>query len=358
MRVAFIARATLYSVPGGDTRQMDMTAAKLRELGVEADICTADKPVDYTRYDLLHFFNIIRPADIMKHVEASGKPFVISPIFVEYGSINEKGKGTVARMMSSMLSADTMSYIKTVARRVLNGEKIASNKYLLLGHRRSVTYIAKKAACFLPNSESEMKRFTKAYGKQYRYHVVPNGVDTTRMKDVTPNEEYRNAVICVARFEPLKNQLSLIRALNNTAYSVFLHGQSAPNHAAYYQQCMNEAGPNIKIRPFLKGDELYAVYAAAKVHVLPSYFETTGLVSLEAGMMGCNIVVTDKGDQPEYFKNDAVYCNPDDVPSIKTAVDEAFNKPYNPAFRERILKDYTWECAAEETLKAYRQVLD
>ena len=35
MKVAFISRATLYSTPGGDTKQVDMTANYLRELGVD-----------------------------------------------------------------------------------------------------------------------------------------------------------------------------------------------------------------------------------------------------------------------------------------------------------------------------------
>ena len=35
---------------------------------------------------------------------------------------------------------------------------------------------------------------------------------------------------------------------------------------------------------------LFSAYRAAKVHALPSWFELPGLVSLEAGWMGCNVV--------------------------------------------------------------------
>jgi glycosyltransferase involved in cell wall biosynthesis len=93
------------------------------------------------------------------------------------------------------------------------------------------------------------------------------------------------------------------------------------------------------------------------VHVLPSYFETTGLSSLEAAVMGCNIVVTDKGDTRDYFKNDAWYCEPEDPASIRQAVEAAYDAPYNEAFRQRIFQEYTWKRAAEETLKAYMDVL-
>lgn len=357
IKVAFISRSTLFSAPGGDTRQMEMTAKYLRHAGVHVDIHLTNEKIDYSNYELIHFFNITRPADIIKHIELSKKPFVISPIYVEYDRINEKSKGGVAGVVSKALSYDALSYVKSVARWVLNGEKIISKKYLLLGQTKSVKWIADRAARFLPNSENEMRRFSGKYGNR-SYHVVPNGIDTSQVaKQYTIDEQYKGAVICVARFEPLKNQLSVIRALNNTGYRVFLHGKYSPNNKSYYDACVAEAGSNITIGDWLQGDDLYAVYANAKVHVLPSYFETTGLSSLEAAVMGCNIVVTDKGDQRDYFSGDAFYCNPDDVTSIKSAVDKAYATPYNESFRQRILKQFTWEQAAKETLTAYKQVL-
>lgn len=358
MRVAFIARATLFKVPGGDTRQMEMTAKYLRAEGIEADILLSDQAIDYSRYDLLHFFNIIRPGDIMVHVERSGKPFVISPIFVEYGNINESSKGGLAALVGKMLAGGKLEYLKTIARWLLNGEKVASKKYLLLGHNGSVNWLLKRVACLLPNSANEMKRFKRVYDTDVRFHVVPNGIDTEILgKDLQQIPEYKDAVVCVARFEPLKNQLALIKALKGSEYKVFLHGKPSPNNRSYYEQCLAAAGDNVQVRDWLQGDELFRVFASAKVHVLPSYFETTGLSSLEAAVMGCNIVVTDKGDQKDYFKDDAWYCNPDDVASIKKAVDAAYSAEYDEQFKKRILAQYTWQRAAEETLKAYKEVL-
>lgn len=60
MKVAFISRATLYSSPGGDTKQLEETAAGLRSMGVTVDVYLTNQPIDYTQYDLLHFFNIIQ----------------------------------------------------------------------------------------------------------------------------------------------------------------------------------------------------------------------------------------------------------------------------------------------------------
>ncbi len=359
MRVAFISRATLYSTPGGDTKQLDMTAEYLRKLDVEVDVCLTDKPIDYSGYDLLHFFNIIRPADILGHVEKSGKPFVISTIFLDYGEFEKKTRGGMLKYMNMVFSEDGIEYIKVVARMLKNGEKIGSTNYLLWGHRRSVKYLAKHARILLPNSENEYRRFVSKYGVTQKYHVIPNGIDNNVAARVSKcNPKYEGVVLCVARIEGRKNQLNLIRALNNTEFKVYIHGKASPNNIAYYEQCKAEAADNIHFSEWLSETELYEMYHSAKVHILPSYFETTGLSSLEAAVMGCNIVVTEKGDTRDYFRNDAWYCEPDDLASIRKAVEDAYRAPYNPAFRERILKDYTWERAAEETLKAYRQVLD
>jgi len=100
------------------------------------------------------------------------------------------------------------------------------------------------------------------------------------------------------------------------------------------------------------------LYKAAKVHVLPSWFETTGLSSLEAGAMGCNIVVTRKGDTEEYFKDMAYYCEPDDVESIRNAVLQAYTNPVNPYLQDYIFSHYTWKDTAEQTLQAYQLILE
>jgi glycosyltransferase involved in cell wall biosynthesis len=89
------------------------------------------------------------------------------------------------------------------------------------------------------------------------------------------------------------------------------------------------------------------------VHVMPSWFETTGLVSLEAALAGCNVVSTSRGHAREYLGDLAWYCQPDDPTSIRSAVQAAWNAPARPALRERILSEYTWRHAAIATLMAY-----
>jgi glycosyltransferase involved in cell wall biosynthesis len=358
IRVAFISRGTLYSTPGGDTKQIDLTAHYLRQLGVQADIYLTHQPIDYSQYDLLHFFNIIRPADIISHAIKSGKPFVVSTIFLDFGSFEKNTRGGAMKLMNKVLSEDRIEYIKVVARRLRNGEKIMSPQYIRWGHRSAVKWVMERAAILLPNSESEYKRLAAKYEMDRPYHVVPNGIDANvAARAGKHNTKYEDAILCVARIEGRKNQLNLIRALKNTEYKLIIHGKHSPNHEAYYQACRAEAGPNVQFSEWLSEDELYEMYHSSKVHVLASFFETTGLSSLEAAVMGCNIVITDKGDTRDYFGDNAWYCNPDEPASIKQAIDKAFSSPYDEDFRQYILQHYTWKHAAAETLKAYKDVL-
>jgi len=356
IKVAIIARSTLFTVPGGDTVQAVQTAMHLAEMEVWADIKLSSEAIDYSLYDLLHFFNIIRPADILYHSRQARKPYVVSTILVDYSEYDKhhrKGLGA----LFSYLPGNSIEYIKTMARWLLGRDHLSSRSYIWKGQRRSIMEILQKAQMILPNSTSEYLRVFKAYPVSVKYNVVPNGIDAQLFKYDAGAERDNNLIICVARIEGIKNQLNLIRALNNTRFKLLLIGNNSPNQQAYYNECKTIAAANIRFIDHLPQPQLVAYYQKAKVHVLPSWFETTGLSSLEAGVMGCNLVITDKGDTREYFEDDAFYCDPADPAGILAAIEQASSAPRNPRLRERILKKYTWVQAANCTLAAYQSII-
>ena len=357
MKVLFIARTTLFSSPGGDTVQIESTAKYLRILGVQIDVRLSNERLDYTDYDLLHFFNIIRPSDILYHVNKSNKPYLISTIFVDYREYDKKNRGRFVSGISRFLSIDHLEYLKTIIRYFKNGEPISSKSYLWKGHRNSILELLQNASCLLPNSESEYKRLQKEYGISQHYKVIPNAIDLKMFNTSKGSSQNREGIICVARIEGLKNQLNLIRAFKDKPQRLILIGKPGPNHYNYYQTCKEEASQNVTFIDHISQEELISYYTKAKVHVLPSWFETTGLSSLEAAYMGCNIVVTGKGDTREYFKDFAYYCNPEQVSSIYSAVMKAYDEPYNKEFKEYIEESFRWDITAEKTFEAYREVL-
>ncbi|WP_254412305.1 glycosyltransferase family 4 protein [Dyadobacter diqingensis] len=360
MKILMIVRSNCYTTPGGDTVQIDMTAKYLRNLGVLVDIVLADAKPVYTDYALIHFFNIIRPDDILPHINHS-VPFVVSTIFVDYSEYERENRKGIAGTIFKILNPGHIEYIKAIARWIMNGDKIKSRYYLLNGHNKSIRRVASQAKVILPNSNSEYKRFAQYINRQSPFKKVVNAIDPSVFdKNVASNEQYRDHVLCVGRIEGRKNQLNLIKALAGTDINLTIIGKPSPNHIGYYNACKELASSvsNIHFIEHIKHEELVKIYKAAKVHILPSWFETTGLSSLEAGVMECNIVVTRKGDTEEYFKDMAFYCQPDDISSIKQSVLSAFNNAVDSRLSEYILDNYTWEMAAKQTFDAYNAVLN
>lgn len=356
LKVLFISRATLWKDKGGDTVQIVNTAKYLQPLGVEVDIRLCNEEIDYSGYQLIHFFNIIRPADILLHIQRSGLPYVISTIFVDYSEYERKARGGKAGLLAKLLPSDWLEYVKVLARAVLNGEKIISKSYLWLGQKRSIRKLIRGSSFLLPNSHSEYKRLEKKYGIAHAYKVVPNAIDSSLFRIDPSIQRESDLVICAGRIEGRKNQLKLIKALNNTKYKLVIIGSPGPNQQAYDAACRAAAASNVSFVSNIPQQELLRYYQRAKVHVLPSWFETTGLSTLEAAVMGCNIVITDKGDTREYFMNYAWYCDPMNEQTIFAAVESAAAAPFNEELRSRIQTAFTWNQTAQATLDAYRQV--
>ena len=195
------------------------------------------------------------------------------------------------------------------------------------------------------------------FGIRKNYSVVPNGIDDRLYIPSNPQIKDTNLVISAARIEGRKNQLNLIKALNNTRFTLLLTGLPAPNQRKYYEECKSIASGNIIFCGRVPIETLLEYYQKAKVHVLPSWHETCGLSSLEAAAMGCNIVITDKGFTREYFGDDGFYCDPESPASIYTAVEAAATTDTRSALQQKIFQQYTWKQAALHTLQAYQNIL-
>jgi glycosyltransferase involved in cell wall biosynthesis len=357
IQVALIARATLYTVPGGDTIQITQTARFLNYYGIKANIHLTNKPVNYKNYDLLHFFNIMRPADILFHIQQSDKPYVVSPIFVDYSSFDKKYRRGLSGFVCRLLTADQNEYIKTILRWLKGNDQLTSIDYLWKGQTNTIKFIISKAAALLPNSVSEYDRLLQVYQQPAQCNIVPNGVDISFFKENISVKRDPNLIICAARIEGIKNQLTLIKALNNTKYQLLLIGSPAPNQLRYYKQCKELAASNISFIEHVSQEKLREYYQRATIHILPSWFETTGLSSLEAAVMGCKIIVTAHGDTRDYFGEMATYCDPSSAESILQAVETVAAAPFDNTLRNKILANYTWQQATEATLNAYYKVI-
>jgi len=367
MKILFQSRITLFSVPGGDTVQLVKTAEYLRKFGVDVDISTELEP-DLSGYDLVHLFNLMRPQEVYlqaRNAKRQGKCVALSTIYGLYTEYERKVRGGLAGWIVRHISPWQVERLKVIARAIVNREiNKGSLLTVLLGYRNFCGRIAEMTDVFLPNSASEMRRVHDDFpvSRLKPYVVVPNAVDigVFDQEQVVVSDEvkkFERCVLCVARIEGRKCQLELVRAMRDLPYQLVLIGKPAPNHLTYFDSIKREASDRVHILGQVPHAELAQYYKVAKVHALISWMETPGLSSLEAGAMGCNLVITEKGDTRDYFGNDAFYCDPESVESIREAIVRAYDAPPNPALVKRIRDEYNWRKTAEKTLEGYRIAL-
>jgi glycosyltransferase involved in cell wall biosynthesis len=356
LKVVFIVRSSFDTVKGGDTQQLLCTARELGTLGVVVDIKKATDRIDYGKYDLMHLFNLIRPADHLDHIARSGLPYVLSTIYLDYSRFDTLGRSQPAKLLFRMTGKHLAEYMKTCYRTIKGQDKLASAGYLL-GHQRAVRTVLSGARMLLPNSPSEYNRLFADFGIQKPYRVIPNGIDTKIFKTLPAPERNENQVLCVGQVYGLKNQHRLIEATRQMNVKLVIIGKPPPNHHTYFEYCRKIAHKNVEFHGFMPQEELANYYATSKVHALPSWFETTGLSSLEAGAMGCNLVVGKGGDTLDYFRDHASFCYAPDQREIEEALEKELTRKNSLDFRKYILSNYTWEQAALETHKAYLQAL-
>ncbi len=331
MKVLFQARPDCLKNPAGDTVQLVYTAQALKKLGVEIDF-SADSNALLTSYNLIHIFNLTRIKEsymFFLNAQKQKKKVVISPIY--------------------------WNPEKYLARK--EGKRRDVETWRFYQHMRS--RLSSECNLLLPNSESEMENLKKDFPNSAPYEVVPNGFPDS-FKNANPelfHESFPNLpqefVLCVARIAPRKNQHWLARICSELNIPLVLVGPI--NNKTYYQEVMSH--PRAIHLGTLQGELLASAYAAAKLHALPSWFETPGLSSLEAGACGTTVLSTDQGSPKEYFKDMAAYCHPVDDTSLRTSLEKALN--LNPApLTEHIRENYPWSKVGEITLRAYENVLN
>ncbi len=235
---------------------------------------------------------------------------------------------------------------------------------------RPYNQVFKIADIILPNSKSEARQIEKIFDvNPEKMFVVPNGVERDfigcnpekfrekYLKKLPMDEPF---ALSVHRIEKRKNSLNLVKAAAQTKIPLVIIGSISPTEKKkYIGKVMEiiEKNENIIYLGPLPREELADAYAAAHVHVLPSFLETPGLSSLEAGLNGCNLVVGDCPCVNEYFSDIALVVD-QDAESIKKGIDRAFSLPRN-FFNQssKISEKYSWENVAKLTEEAYLKVL-
>lgn len=366
LRVLMVNRPDAQRVLGGDTVQMMRTRDELAHLGVMAEIGSGDDLERIEEYDLLHIFNweMLGPALARLPAGKPRPPIVLSTIFwLHTGHWFQNAAKTkkIWRSASITLGEARARKIYEAWQRV-KFQKSAQGK-VLSRNLQSVDLL-------LPNSHLEIDHLEQVLGLQGKLSprclVVPNGVEQRFFEPPTSVSKFveqlgrQPFVLQVARIQAAKNQAALLRALADDSFPIVFAGQPSPYEREYFTECQRlaEQRKNTYFTGQLTAEELHSLYAAAAVHVLPSWRETPGLASLEAAAAGCKIVSTSVGSASEYFGSEAWYCDPSTPSSIRAAVLTALASPASNQLRQRVKENFTWGKAARATMNGYIKMVN
>ena len=342
--------ATANRVSGGHIVQLEETATALRRYGIIATTAFDAEP-DLSGLDLVHGFDM-RPETVHR-CHDRGLPVAVSPIYwdLRYGPEGLSGL-TLRSFLGRVRRAGTFA-----AAAMNSQSRLAELSMTAVRMARAKLALFEAADLLLPNSEGEAESIRRDLGVSTPMAVVPNAVNPERFDQAGLPFHERNTVLYVGRIDPHKNQLGLIKAMRGTDKRLVLVGYDHPDHPDYVRACRKAGKGWVEFAGGHPPEELPPFFASARVHVVPSWFETTGLVSLEAALSGCSLVSTDRGHARAYLGDGALYCDPADGGSIRAAVDAAWDREPGPELRDRVLDQFTWDHTARATATAYRCLL-
>ncbi|MBI2589463.1 glycosyltransferase family 4 protein [Candidatus Berkelbacteria bacterium] len=354
MKVLFQCRKNLNTYAGGDRVQILATQVALKKLGIEAQLSLGEPPA-LDGIDVVHVFNpLLVSARILKQAKIAGVPVVVSSIFWPMGEYFRAYKD-FTRTLITLRPTNWVSASLEMGLRYLT-YTYAWNPFI--EHR--LTHFLSQADLVLPNSSAEGEMIESRLKVKTPWRVVPNGIDPLlKVKKMVslPSllKKIKNYILCVGRLELRKNQHLLIQALSGIQVPLVLVGNRtvSPSYTRVCEKLARQHNQTYFI-DHLPQEALPLVYQRARVHALPSWYETPGLASLEAALAGCRIVTTSTGGPREYFGKEAFYCQPNDPGSIKNAVLQALAAPISSRLQERIKLNYTWKQTAIKTLAGYR----
>lgn len=161
-------------------------------------------------------------------------------------------------------------------------------------------------------------------------------------------------VLAVSSASPNKNFSSVLKALE-------LLGTEAP-HCVIVGQQYSKVFKESKLNSdrviemgYVSDETLAGLYSNAMCLIFPSFYEGFGLPPLEAMLLGCPVIASNRSSLPEVCGSAALYCDPDDPSTISNSISFLVQNPEKVnALREASkahAQNFTWKKSATHLLR-------
>lgn len=229
-----------------------------------------------------------------------------------------------------------------------------------LEHKRE---LCSRAAGIIAVSEKTKKDLIQILGiEPEKIKVIYLGSDLEKkIKEIDLPEKYILFVGSRARYKNFENFFQGVSQLlkKDETLSLVCVGSKFTQEE---KNRIEESGVQGRVFQILaQDDELYTIYKNALCFVFPSFYEGFGIPILEAFQSECPLVISRASCFPEIVEEAGEYFDPEDIESIKNAVETVI---YSKERREELielgkkqLEKFSWEKTARETEAFYREIL-
>lgn len=359
----------MHDMGGVTTHIRKLTECLSKIENIEVHIITIDNvKTDYIENDI--YFHIIKkPFPYPLAI-----PFLVRRIL---SKINEVSPDII-HVQSTILSYSTAAamaaktYPTLLTIHGLKSDEMKFNhKYFLLqdlisrfNEKYALSKIPNIIVCS-PQMEIRVKRFTNS-----EISIIPNGID---MKDVdkhydvirmnSPSLLYVGALSRIKGVDILLNALPIIIEVFPNLCLYIIGSGSEEN---YLKRLVLKLGieNHVTFIGHLDSDNIFPYYMSCDLFVLPSRYESFGIVLLEAMSCGKPVISADVGGIPSIILdgiNGVLFRSDDSNDLAETAISLLKNKKRlmkMGSLCKKTAKEFSWDQISKETVSVYMSIMD
>lgn len=239
---------------------------------------------------------------------------------------------------------------------------------------RAEDVIFRNADTIIATTENEKKVILNNYDIQTKVRVISIGVDPAFFLPTIPQVEKDEYFLYVGRLEENKGIKTLIAAFkkllerSDRAVKLKIVGGGSKSSGEFsipedIKESIKGIEEKIVFTGGLEQDKLVNVFANALATIVPSYYESFGMVAAEAQATGVPVIATKVGGLQEVVKNEVTgYLfekkNADHLATfmLKTLENEQVREILGKQAREHAQQTFDWDIITNKIISLYKEL--
>lgn len=234
--------------------------------------------------------------------------------------------------------------------------------HAIISARLESKMIAHTPTCL--SVSEDLKQKVEQHQAHTNLTVVPNGVnvveDEPLMLGVKPSR-----FLFVGRLHPVKGLMPLVKSIKNGSGDFMLdiigNGPQYPALKAFVEK--NRLQDRVRLLGEADTETIHRLIPYYVALVLPSYYETQGIVLLEANAHAVPVIASDIAAIRETVSHgeNGLLCDPEKPEEYVAAMQRLIDNPLEAQLmgirgRKKVINQYTWSGIAAATSQIYQKV--